>query len=366
MSEEIRCAIALSYLTGVGPIRARRLLAHAGSYADAVVTDPAKLRELRVPDPAIRQLRDGTALRHADAELAFVERHGIRVLDCLADDYPRRLADRPDAPLVLFYRGRASLDPPRTVGIVGTRSPSSAGRDFCERLVEELAEYGVTVVSGLAYGIDVTAQRVCVRAARPTVGVVAHGLGEVYPAAHREVAREMTQHGGLLTEYPSGLRSRREFFPQRNRIIAAMSDALVVIESAERGGSMITANLAVGYDIPVFAVPGRPRDRMSRGCNLLIKNHRANLLEGVADIGYVLGWNAGDGGAPTGRANLLFQDFAPLERRVLDQLELRDELDLDELLVTLDLSSGQLATTLLELEFKGVVRSLPGKRYAIA
>lgn len=366
MTEETRCAIALSYLQGVGPIRARRLLARAGSYAEAVAAQPRLLRAVGIPAAGVEQLRDGSALRHADAELEFIARHDIRVIDCLSDDFPRRLADRPDAPIVLFYRGRASLDPPRTVGIVGTRSPSSSGRAFCERLVEDLADYGATVVSGLAYGIDVAAQRACVRADRPTIGVVAHGLGEVYPAAHREVAREMLRCGGLLTEYPSGLRSRREFFPQRNRIIAAMSDALVVVESAERGGSMITANLAVGYDVPVFAVPGRPRDRTSRGCNLLIKNHRANLLEDAADLGYVLGWNVGDAGQPTGRTNLLFQEFAPTERRVLDELAGGDEHDLDELLVALGLPSGELAATLLELEFKGAVRSLPGKRYAIA
>lgn len=365
MTEELRCAVALSYLTGVGPIRARRLLARTGSYREAVAADDALLRALKIPRAAIAQLRDGSALRHADDELAFVERHGVRVVDCLAEDYPRRLADRVDAPLVLFYRGGASLDPPRTVGIVGTRTPTAAGRLFCEQLVGELGEYGVTVISGLAYGIDVTAQRACVRAARPTIAVVAHGLAEIYPAAHRDVARDMLAHGGLLTEYPSGLRSRREFFPQRNRIIAAMSDALVVVESAARGGSMITANLAAGYGTPVFAVPGRPRDPQSVGCNLLVKSHRAGLLDSAADLGYALGWTAGDDGAPTARANLLFQTFAPAERDVVDKLQRGEDLDLDELLVGLGVSSGELAGTLLELEFKGVVKSLPGKRYAL-
>ena len=365
MTEETRCAVALSYLTGVGPIRARRLLAHAGSYAEAVRADAATLAELKIPRQAIEQLADGSALAHADRELKFVERHAIRVVDCLAEDYPRRLAGRVDAPLVLFYRGSATLDPRRTVGIVGTRKPSDSGRAFCERLVDELVDYGVTVVSGLAYGIDIAAQRACVRAQQPTVGIVAHGLGEIDPAAHRETARAMLDCGGLLTEYPSGLRSRREFFPQRNRIIAALSDALVVVESAERGGSMITANLAVGYDTPVFAVPGRPRDRQSAGCNLLIKNHRASLLSSAADLGYQLGWEPGDAGRPTGRANLLFETFSEPEQRIVDRLHNGEDCDVDELLLDSGMSNGELAGTLLELEFRGVVKSLPGKRYAL-
>ncbi len=365
MTEETRCAIALSYLTGVGPIRAKRMLAHAGSYADVFELDAGKLSELGIGEVAIEQLANGEVLAKADEELTFIERNDIRVLDCLHPAYPKRLNELPDSPLVLYVRGELQTDPRRTVAIVGTRKPTSYGRQFCDELVDQLKEYRVAVVSGLAYGVDIAAHEACLRYGLPTIGVLAHGLGEIYPTAHKAVAMKMLEQGALMTEYPSGLRSRREFFPQRNRIIAALSDAVVVIESATRGGSMITANLAVGYNKPVFALPGRVRDPMSAGTNELIKTHRANLIQSAEDIGYILGWTRNDAGAPTPRANLLFQHFEPEEQRVIDTLQEAEELDIDSLYHRLEVESGALAALLLELEFKGAIKSLPGKRYAL-
>ena len=366
MTEERRRAIALSYLPGVGPIRARKLVARGGGFVGALELAPAELAELGIPARAIEQIADGTALRSADRELRFVEEHGIAVIDCLDADYPRRLAEHPDAPVVLYYRGVAPLDAPRTVGIVGTRKPSPAGVAFCERLVDQLREYRVTTVSGLAYGIDIAAHKASLAAGIPTIGVLAHGLAEIYPTAHRDTAKAMSEAGGLLTEYPSGMRSRREFFPMRNRVIAGLCDALVVVESASKGGSMITANLAVGYNTPMFAVPGRPKDPMSAGCNELIKNHRAHLLQSADDIGYIMNWKPNDAGQPTGRANQLFQTYEPDEQRVVDALRDGDDVDIDTLTFEVGMAGSTLAAVLLGLEFKGVVRSLPGKRYALA
>ncbi|MFK8058339.1 MAG: DNA-processing protein DprA [Saprospiraceae bacterium] len=365
-SEENRSAVALSYLRGVGPIRARKLLAFAGGFAEALKLNKEDLKELGIPITAITQMEDGSALRAADEELLFLESHGVSMMDCLDEAYPKRLLDCGDGPTVVYYRGEAKVNPSRTVGIVGTRKVTSQGISFCEELVDQLKDYNVTVMSGLAYGVDITAHNACLRAGVPTIGVLAHGLGEIYPTAHRATAKAMQANGGLMTEYPSGLRSRKEFFPQRNRIIAGMSDALIVIESGKRGGSMITANLAIGYHKPVFAMPGRLKDPMSEGCNELIKTHRGHLLQSVEDIGYILGWKPKDRGQPTGRTNLLFQTLGPEEQRLVDFLQSVDDVDVDTLALKLAVPSGTLAATLLELEFKGVLRSLPGKRYTLA
>lgn len=365
-SEENRCAVALSYLTGVGPIRARKLLAYAGGFTEVLNLDKDALVELGIPAKAITQIEEGSVLRAADEELRFLEANEVKMMDCLDDDYPKRLLDCGDGPTVLYYRGQATINPARTVGIVGTRKVTSQGISFCEELVDQLRDYNVTVMSGLAYGVDITAHNACLRAKIPTIGVLAHGLGEIYPTAHRHTAKAMQANGGLMSEYPSGLRSRKEFFPQRNRIIAGMSDALIVIESGKRGGSMITANLAIGYHKPVFAVPGRLRDPMSEGCNELIKTHKGHLLQSVEDIGYILGWKPKDQGQPTGRTNLLFQTLSEEEQRLVDLIQSVDDIDIDTLSLKLEVSNGTLAGTLLELEFKGVLRSLPGKRYTLA
>ena len=365
MDYEKQCAIALSYLSGVGPIRAKKMLVRAGSFAEAVRLDAAELVELKVPAKAIEQLVSGWAMQQAEREVAFAKTNGVRVYDCLDEAYPKRLADLPDSPLVLYVRGDRDLNALRTVGIVGTRKPSPHGRHFCEQLVEQLSDYGVTVISGMAYGVDIAAHEACLRTKTPTFAVMAHGLNEVYPSAHRASAAEVMKRGALVSEYPSGLRSRKEFFPQRNRIIAALSDAVVVVESARRGGSMITATLANGYARPVFAVPGRVADKASQGCNELIKTNRANLLESAHDIAYLLGWHGRKRSVAEAKTGSLFEDVPPDERRVLNLLDGADALDVDTLLLRSELPSGQLAGVLLSLELKGSVRALPGKRYAI-
>ncbi len=367
MNEEKRSAVALSYLTGVGAVRARRLLAYAGGFSEALRLSDAAYRELRIPQGAVSEIRSGKALRRADEELSFIERHRIRLIDCLDEEYPSRFGELPDAPLVVYYRGAANLSAARTIGVVGTRSPSVHGAAFCAQLVEELRSMDVTVVSGLAYGIDIQAHRACLQFGVSTVGVLAHGLNQIYPATHRAEAQRMVEEGGLLTEFPSGIRSRKEFFPMRNRLIAGLSDAVIVIESAARGGSMITANLAVGYERPVFAVPGRPGDPKSAGCNLLLKNHRASLIESAADLSYVLGWDQGRPGRDrTLQSSLAFEDLDGTQRRIVDVLRGGGDFDLDRLLHVSELPNGQLAATLLELEIRGIVNALPGKRFALA
>ena len=367
MQTETLHAVALSYLSGVGPVKARKMLALAGSFEACFTLGPSEHQRLKLSAKAVQQLRGGGVLAAAEREARFVEAHGIDVLDCLHAEYPHRLSELPDAPLVLYRRGNGTLSPSRSVAIVGTRKPTAHGRAAAERLVAELSDYGVTVLSGLAYGIDIVAHRASLSAGAPTIGVLAHGLGEIYPAAHRATATQMLDAGALVTEYPSGMRSRREFFPQRNRVIAGLSDAVVVVESGERGGSMITAKLTEDYYRSLFAFPGRTSDPMSRGCNLLIKSQRAHLIDSARDIAFHLGWGS-DGGAgarSTDAPELPIRAFGPIEASVVDLLKQAVELDIDTISHRSSLDSGQLAGALLELEFKGVIRALPGKRYTL-
>lgn len=366
MTTETTYAVALSYLGGVGPVRARKLLATAGSYEACFDLSERQLRELKLPPGATRQILERGVLAAAEREMRFVEQHGIEVVDCLSPAYPQRLSELPDAPIVLYQRGRGSLVPRRSVAIVGTRKVTAQGRATCERLVEELSDYGVTVLSGLAYGVDIVAHRASLRLGAPTIGVLAHGLGEIYPAAHRDTALDMLERGALITEYPSGMRSRREFFPQRNRVIAGMSDAVVVVESGETGGSMITAKLAGDYYRALFAVPGRTTDAMSRGCNMLIKTQRAHLVETAADVAFHLGWPSGKSSPPQDTTlELPLASFSPIEKSLVDLLKLDVEMDIDTISHRSSLDSGQLAGALLQLEFRGIVRALPGKRYTL-
>ena len=368
MNPETHYAVALSYLQGVGPVRARRLLAEAGSFAACFALSAADYARLKIPPTAIEQLCSKSVLATAEREVEFVAKHQIEIIDCLSADYPRRLEDMPDAPLLLYKRGRAGLSPKRAVAIVGTRKPTPYGIAACERLVGELAQYGATVLSGLAYGVDIAAHEASLRAGVPTTAVLAHGLGEVYPSIHRATAIRMLETGALVTEYPSGLRSRKEFFPQRNRVIAGLADAVVVIESGREGGSMITAKLAGEYNRPLFALPGRNGDPMSAGPNHLIKAQQAHLLEGAHDLAYLLGW-AKPSGAPQARPPeppALFETFSPVEASVVALLQQAAELDIDSISHQASLGSGQLASTLLDLELRGVVDALPGKRYRLS
>ena len=366
MNREKIHAIALSYLSGIGPIRARRLLLQAGSFEGCFELTEEEYRQLEIPASTIDALIKKGSLAAAEREADFVERHEIEVLDLLDERFPSRLEEMPDCPFVIYTRGRGDLQPKRSIAIVGTRQPTVHGRAFCHELIEQLAGYEVTIVSGLAYGIDIAAHQACVELGVPTIGILAHGLGEIYPSAHKSVALKMLEQGALMTEYPSGMRSRKEYFPQRNRLVAGLSDAVVVIESGLTGGSMITAQLAEGYARPVFAVPGRPSDTRSEGCNMLIKSHRAELLNNADDLAYHLGWKKLSRKPRTlDQQPSLFSTFTPIEQQVVELLKKNFELDLDSLAHQGALETGKLATTLLELEFRGIVRSLPGKRYSL-
>ncbi len=363
--EELFYLMALAAVPGLGPITIRALMAHFGSAAAVFDASEAALREVDgVGAHLAKAIRHGSnPLVFAEAELDFVERHDVRLITYLDESYPQRLAFYPDAPLILYYLGSASLNPERVVGVVGTRAPTRYGLQFVEELIDGLRAYEPLIVSGLAYGIDALAHRAALDAGLNTIGCLAHGLRTIYPAAHRDLAGRMRQAGGLLTEHHSRARPAREHFPLRNRIVAALSDALVVVESGEEGGSMITAKLANEYSKEVFALPGRLKDPRSAGCNKLIKTHQASLIQTAEDIAYLLGWNKPIGGK--GRQMKMFQDLSEEEQKLILFLEAEGVLSFDKLSRLMGMGAGRLSALLLGLECKGAVQALPGKRFEL-
>ncbi|MBK9336549.1 MAG: DNA-protecting protein DprA [Lewinellaceae bacterium] len=367
MTDRLHYQIALTLLPQVGAITAKTLVSYCGS-AEAVFR--ASRRELlKIPGigPGIASgIAISEAQAKAEQELKFLEQYGVQALFYTDETYPARLRQNADCPALLYFKGSSVelLNARRIVAVVGTRQPTEYGRALCEELVESLRGYDVLVVSGLAFGIDVTAHRKANALGVPNVAVLGHGLGKVYPNEHRSVALKITENGGLLSEYTHQTGPDREHFPMRNRIIAGLCDALLVVETANSGGSMITAELAGQYERDIFAVPGRVRDPKSAGCNLLIRTHRAKLVESAADIAAALRWD--DAGGKRAVQQQLFLDLTPAETELIEIIRQRPLIPIDELTGVARRSPGELAALLLGLEFKGVVRTLPGKRYEVA
>jgi DNA processing protein len=360
--------VALTYIKSIGCTYAKSLVAYIGSAEEVFKTPKGKF--LRIPgigEKIISQINFDDALRKAEQELKYVETNNIDVIFYTDDRYPRRLKNCHDSPVLLYSKGNANLNPQRCVSIVGTRNATDYGRQLCKQLVEELREYNVLIVSGLALGIDVAAHKECLKVGIPTVGVLGHGLDKLYPHQNRGTAEKMLDNGGLLSEYPSGTIPDRENFPQRNRIVAGMADATVVIEAGLKGGALITAEIANSYNRDVFAFPGRLGDEYSEGCNFLIRNNKAALLTCVADLAYSLGWekNTEIKGAP--EQLLLPIDLSAVERAVYEIIQQhKAPLAIDELSIKANMPMSQLTMTLLDMELQGFIRSLPGKTYKVS
>ena len=362
---ELLYRIAITKIPKVGAVTAKNLIGYCGS-AEAVFK--ARKKEL-VKIPGVGEsvadcILHQDVLAWAEGERQFLEKYEIQALFHTDKAYPQRLKHLHDAPLMLYYKGTAELNVERTIAIVGTRGPSSHGKAICEELVEGLKKYNPLIVSGLAYGIDVAAHRKCVELGMANIGVLGNGLRSVYPKDHRQVAMKMCENGGLITEFPSDTQPERENFPMRNRIIAGMSDAVIVVESGKRGGSIITTELANAYNRDVFAVPGRPSDKHAAGCNHLIRTNKAALIETAEDVAYLMRWDEG-GVVKPGVQCQLFVDLEEGERVVYEILKQSDETVIDWIITQTGLPPGEISSLLLMLEFKGMVRSLPGKRYMV-
>lgn len=359
--------IALTFVNNIGPTLAKTLVSHFGD-AESVF-NASKSRLLNVPGiggKTIGQLNFNEALIRAEAELRFIEKNDIEVIFYTESAYPKRLKNCNDSPALLYSKGNADLNVRHIVSIVGTRNATEYGKHLCRQLVEELQQYNVLVVSGLALGIDVTAHRECVKLDMPTVGVLGHGLDRLYPGQNRSTAEKMILNGGLLSEYPSGTIPDRENFPQRNRVVAGMADATVVIEASVKGGALITAEIANSYNRDVFAFPGRVGDDYSEGCNFLIRNNKAALLTCAADLAYSLGWEKTDKLQPVEQFMLPI-DLSAEEQTIFNILHQHTgAIAIDDLTIKTNMPTSRLAMNLLNMEMQGYIRSLPGKMYSLS
>jgi len=366
MDKNLLHNIALTLTPEVGPKIAKLLISYCGS-AEAVFS--ASKKELsKIPQVGLKTIEkiknSREAFSRAEEQIKFIDKIGAKAVVFHSDEYPQRLKHFDSSPLVLYARGNMNLNHPKTVAIIGTRKPTEQGKINCEKLIKGLQHYDVQIISGLAFGIDTCAHTQSVKLGMETIGVMGHGLDRMYPSSNKKLAAQMIENGGVLTEFPTETNPDRENFPMRNRIIASMSDVIVVVESKKRGGSIITAEFANAYNKDVFAIPGRITDEVSEGCNRLIKQHKAHLLESADDIGYIMRWDEFDKAKVVQKA--LFIDYTPDEQKVIDVLKKNTQITVDDLNYQLKMTPSELASMLLNLEFKGAIRSLPGKKYILS
>jgi DNA processing protein len=359
--------VALTYVKNIGPALAKSLIAYMGS-PEEIFKGPAS-RLLKIPgigEKTVSQLNFREALNLAEQELKFLEKNNINVLFYSEGNYPKRLKNCHDSPILLYSKGNADLNSQRVISIVGTRSATEYGKNLCRQLIDDLKQHNVLIVSGLALGIDVAAHKECLKQNVATVGVLGHGLDKMYPGQNRLVAEKMIDNGGLLTEYPSGTVPDRENFPQRNRIVAGIADATVVVEASTKGGALITAEIANSYNRDVFAFPGRVGDEYSEGCNFLIRNNKAALLTCAADLAYILGWEKNTDVKPPVEQLMLPFDLSANERLIYDIIKGNNgSMGIDDLNIKANITVSLLAMNLLNMEMQGYIRSFPGKIYAV-
>ena len=370
MNEDILYTIALTRMTGFNFQTALHLYRELGG-AKAAFEQRHHLKDV-LPDCTTRlveSLQDWSlALARAEQEMAFIEKHNIRVLLLGQDDYPQRLAECPDAPILLYYIGSADLNQLHVVNIIGTRHITAYGQDLIRRFCADLRQQcpQVLIVSGLAYGVDINAHRQALANGYETVGVLAHGLDDIYPPRHRETAKEMVSHGGLLTEYMSETQADKLNFVKRNRIVAGMSDATILVESAAKGGGLITSRIAMDYNRAVFAFPGAVGAPYSEGCNNLIRDNGASLITCTDDFVKAMGWQTDarlQQAKAEGIERNLFPNLSPEELSVVDVLDRMGDFQLNQLSVRTNIPIGQLTALLFQLEMKGVVRPMAGGSY---
>lgn len=365
MNETLKYRIALTLIPNIGDILAKKLVAYCGGVEAVFREKRTTLEKI----PGIGSVYAGAVLgqdvfRRAEEEIRFIEKNNISPVFYLDAAYPKRLTHCEDSPVMLYLKGDVDLNCEKIISIVGTREATDYGRMLCEKLVADLAPFNPLIVSGLAYGIDIYAHRAAMENGLKTVGVFAHGLDKVYPAVHRPTAEKMLQHGGLLTDFTSKVKPDRENFPRRNRIVAGMADATIVVESKKDGGSLITADIANSYNRDVFAFPGRIGDEASEGCNNIIKQNKAALIQSARDIFYIMGWEeTKKKNAPSQRK--LFLELKPEEEVLVNLLKEKDAVNVDEICFLAKMPMSKVSSMLLTLEFSGIVRSLPGKLYKL-
>jgi DNA processing protein len=360
--EDLFYVLALLKVEGVGDIVAKKLLSHCPEPYEIFRSKASHLNSIDgIGSILIKNLKDKSVFQKAEAELQFLEKNQIDVSYFLDENYPDKLKHCVDGPVLLFSTGNIFLKNRKIISIVGTRQISSYGMNFCKNLIGDLAPLDPVIVSGFAYGVDIVAHQSALEHNLQTVGIVAHGLNQIYPKVHKKYIQRIEENGGFMTEFWSTSNPEKENFVRRNRIVAGISEATIVIESADKGGSIITANLANDYNRDVFAVPGRVGDFYSQGCNTLIKTQKANLLTGAADLIFNLNWDI-----KTETKTIQKQLFVELnsdEQKIYDFILERKKELLDIIALECDFPVFKISGILLNMELKGVIRPLPGKQY---
>lgn len=365
MKSDLLYQIALTLIPNIGCVHARLLLQHmsANEVFQAKASTLQKIEGLG--EVRVKSIQKFDGFERAEKEIAFIEKYKITPLFLTDEKYPQRLLNCYDPPTVLYYRGNADLNTSKIVAVVGSRTHTDYGKSVTEKLLQDIADSGIVVVSGLAYGIDALSHKTSLKNKLQTVGVLAHGLDKIYPPENAAMAKEMVQHGGLLTEFMTKTKPDRHNFPSRNRIVAGMSDAVIVVETDVKGGSMITAELANGYNKDVFAFPGKTTDKKSSGCNHLIKNNKAVLLTDAQQLLEAMGWDDGQKKPAKKKTRELFIELTKEEKIIVDLLNEAGQSGIDEINLRSGLSSSAVAVAILNLELQNVIQTLPGKMYTI-
>lgn len=364
MDENLKYKIAISLIPNIGDMRAKRLISYCGS-AEAVFSEKKAALE-KIPgigEANAKAVLTQKVFKKVDEEIKFIQKNKITPLFYLDKEYPKRLTHCEDSPVLLYFKGNANLNSEKVISIIGTREATDYGKQLCEKLIADLAPYNPIIVSGLAYGIDICAHKTAMDNNLTTVCGLGHGLDKIYPAVHRTYAEKMLENGGWLSDFTSGTTPDRENFPRRNRIVAGMSDATIVVESKVGGGSLITADIANSYNRDVFAFPGRVNDECSVGCNNLIKQNKAALIQSAADIIYIMGWEQKL--KKTSIQKQLFVELKPEEEILVNLLKEKESVNVDDLCLIAKMPMSKVSSLLLTLEFSGIVKSLPGKRYRL-
>lgn len=365
LQQELLHALALLNVEGIGDISVKKLVSHFGSPEEVLKAKPAQLAKVdKIGGITIRKIKEPEIFKAAEAELQFIQDQNIQTLFYQEALYPERLKQCYDAPVLLFTSGNINLENRKIISIVGTRQVTPYGIDFCKKLITDLAPLNPIIVSGFAYGVDIVAHQAAMENNLQTIGVLAHGLNQIYPKNHKRYMAKMEQNGGFMTEFRSTSNPDRENFVKRNRIVAGMSEATIVIESAEKGGSLLTATMANDYDRDVFAVPGRTTDKYSQGCNYLIKTNKAHVLTNACDLIYHLNW---DIKKSTQKAiqKQLFVSLDEDEQSIYNYLQKQSKAHLDTIAIDCGIPVFKLPSILLNMELKGVLRPLPGKDFEI-
>jgi DNA processing protein len=359
--------IALGLIPRIGDINARKLVSHFGS-VEAIFSESYR-NILKIPgigSGLAKYICDRSYLDIAEKEAEYVSKNNIITYFYLDNNYPYRLRQCDDSPVVFFFKGECNLDSAKLLSVVGTRNATGRGKELCDKIIGGLAagHPELIIISGLAYGIDIAAHKAALANNLQTVGVLGHGFKTMYPSIHATTAKAITGKGGLLTDFFSDALPERNNFLKRNRIIAGISDATLVIESGTKGGALITADIASSYNRDVFAVPGRPEDQWSAGCNSLIKSNKAALVESSDDIEYLLDWKPEKSNPPVQRS--LFSDLDDNEKVIYELILKEGEMTIDTICRTLGMPVHKLSSQLLQMEFKGILKCYPGNVYRVA